>query len=73
MRPSSLKFNSVKADDTLLADDGFTCLKAGPHEVHSGEKGLFINCAEGRHYLEGQEDEDGNLVGLTASCPAESA
>jgi len=59
------KANEVKAGDHLKCDEGFTCLK--PHTkvvVQEDEEGLFVSCADGKHYLDGQEDENGNLVGL---------
>lgn len=60
-----MKLVDVKVGDTLIADGGFTCLCAGPHEVKESATGLFIKCADGRHYLEGQEDEEtGELIGL---------
>lgn len=27
------------------------------------DEGLFVRCREGQHFLDGQTDEDGNLVG----------
>lgn len=60
-----MKLADVRAGDMLIADGGFSCLEAGPHEVKADPKGeLFIDCADGGHYLSGQEDQNGELVGL---------
>lgn len=68
-----MKLDEVKEGDTIIADGGFTCMKAGPRKVLSDEHGLFVECAEGKHYLDGQEDEEGaDLVGLTKAEPPTS-
>jgi len=50
----------------LIADGGFTCLADGDVcKVRKDEHGLYVACAEGKHYLDGQLDEDGeNYVGF---------
>ena len=62
------KLGSVKEGDTLIADGGFDCLPKGGHLVRRDQSGLYLDCAMGRHALEGQVDiwlgGDGNLVGL---------
>lgn len=58
------KIADVKAGDTLIADGGFTCLKAGPVVVEQDDGGKFIPCSDGRHYLAGQAD-GGRYVGLS--------
>lgn len=74
------KLDDLKPGDKLVADGGFTCLKAG--EVVTVEKdgdGLFVRCCahddgdyghpvndsrNEQHYLDGQEGEGGECVGL---------
>lgn len=57
---------NIQAGDIVILDGGFTCHKAGEATVHSDDAGrLHFICNEGRHYLDGQLDEDGNLVGIT--------
>jgi hypothetical protein len=60
-----LKFADVKAGDRLVADDGFTCLR---HDevvtVAACANGLYVPCTSGSHYLDGQEGDDGALIGL---------
>ena len=73
------KLSEVSKGDVLIADNCFTCLSAGEHVVHRGfgftcrsagehvvprGLGFYICCSEGRHYLYGQVDSEGNLVGL---------
>lgn len=60
-----VKFSEVKEGDTLIADDGFTCMDAGPKTVMRGDNGLYVECMVRKHYLAGQEDETGCLVGFT--------
>ena len=60
-----MKLDELKVGDTVITDGGFTCMKASPRKVHEDNEGLYIRCRDGRHYLDGQEDEDGELVGLS--------
>lgn len=59
--------DAVQEGDYLQADDGFTCLDANAtYKVQQRTSGrLYIQCKEGIHYLDGQTDFSGNLVGLT--------
>lgn len=73
MNTQFAKASEVKAGDTLVADSGFDCIESGAHLVVEADDkgGLFVACKEGRHYLEGQLDFDGEgggiglLVGLS--------
>lgn len=57
---------NVRAGDSLIADGGFQCLALGEVAlVKSDEHGLYVNCGDGHHYLDGQADEHGRLIGLT--------
>lgn len=62
------KISEIEAGDFLFADSGFNCLRPGEQcEVQIDNGKLFIGCADGRHYLEGQINADtGELVGLSA-------
>ena len=61
-----VKFADVKVGDVLVADGGFTCMPAGLRTVEVDEAGhLFIPCAAGSHYLNGQLNENDELVGLS--------
>jgi hypothetical protein len=57
--------DEVAPGTALVADGGFTCLKAGAKRiVQSAADGtLFIRCADGRHGLAGQLEGD-RFVGL---------
>ena len=46
-------------------DRGFNCMPAGSKTVLKNEGGFFVTCEEGRHYLDGQKDDDGYLVGIS--------
>jgi hypothetical protein len=70
---ADLKLDDLRAGDTVIADDGFTCLPAGAHVVHGDGDGLFIFCngpdddpdPTSHHYLDGQQNKDGSLVGIS--------
>lgn len=69
-----MKLSDIKAGDVLVADGGFTCLREGQQcEVKTDDKGLYIGCDEGSHYLDGQTDfaTGTKVVGLS-SRPTES-
>lgn len=60
-----MRLSDLKAGDKVFTDGGFTCMRPMQHVVQSDDCGLFISCAEGKHYLDGQESETGELVGIT--------
>lgn len=58
--------SDITEGDLLVTDGGFTCIsKNQTRPVKKDEEGLFINCLNGKHYLNGQTDDQGNLVGLS--------
>ena len=60
-----VNLNTAKPGDSLFADAGIDCI-VGRVTVARAETGaLYVPCACGRHYLDGQADADGVLVGLT--------
>ena len=60
-----MKMTDLKHGDKLVADGGFTCLiKNQVVMVNDAKDGKFVHCRAGRHYLDGQEDEDGTIVGF---------
>jgi hypothetical protein len=60
-----MKLSNIKEDDELIFDNSFTCLEAGKHKVKSTKVSFYVDCKHGRHYLDGQEDENGELVGIS--------
>ena len=50
-----VKISEVKAGDILLSDGGFTCIGPQQNIVKEDANGLYIECSEGRHGLDGQE------------------
>lgn len=61
------QMSALKPGDELLCDDGFTCIKPWSKlTVFADAEGQFyISCDEGRHYLDGQLPETGDvLVGV---------
>ena len=60
----------VREGDILRADGGFTCIPDGAelgvlfHE--DPEKGgLYVECANGKHFLDGQLDDGDQYIGFT--------
>jgi len=60
-----VKLDDLKPGDVITLDSGFTCHEAGNAQVESDTDGAYFICANGRHYLDGQEGADGYLVGIT--------
>ena len=62
-----IKLTNMKPNDWLKADTGFTCLSENAVRIikMDWKCELYIQCDHGRHYLNGQTDHEGNLVGLT--------
>lgn len=64
---TSVRIDEVKPGDRLVPDDAFDCLEEGvPVEVRKDEDGLYVCCADGSHYLDGQLDFDSGefLIGF---------
>ena len=48
-----IPFRHIHLGDQLTADAGFDCLKPGAKvRVEADSEGLFVRCAEGKHYLD---------------------
>lgn len=70
-----MKLTELKPGDHVIADGGFTCIEEGARlEVKSDpevgvalgpEHQLYVDCAVGQHFLDGQLTDDGELVGLS--------
>lgn len=60
-----LKLCDIKEGDVIKLDAGFTCVDAGKAKVKKDDDGLYFACRNIKHYLDGQEDDEGNLVGIT--------
>ena len=63
-----IKLKDIKVGNILIADGGFTCLKEGQkcEVMYKKGLGLYIECNEKQHFLDGQTDFDTGeyLVGL---------
>lgn len=60
-----MKLEDLKAGDTITLDAGFTCALPRSVIVEKDMGGKFFKCDDGKHYLDGQEDETGHLVGVS--------
>lgn len=55
----------VKRGDILITDGGFTCIRESTmRRVEQSDGRLYIKCDDGKHFLDGQCDDEGNLIGL---------
>lgn len=57
----------TQAGSYVIPDGDFDCMTEGdPREVHKDIGGLYCHCTAGKHYLEGQLDDNGGqwYVGL---------
>lgn len=53
--------SEVTEGTILVADSGFTCIKSNDQLiVRSGPSGLYVDCEEGKHLLDGQIIKDGH-------------
>lgn len=62
-------FITVRAATTgteVLTDGGFTCMPANATKmIYKDDHGKYVQCKDGRHYLDGQLDDKGHhYVGL---------
>lgn len=67
-----MKISDVNPGDFVKTDNGFTCMSEGEiKKVQKDNVGLFIECKEGKHYLDGQiDDDEETLIGLIGLvCP----
>ena len=62
------KLSDLKEGDVVIPDGGFDCMAKGDHRkiIADGDR-LYVNCGKGQHFLDGQDDGDGYLVGLYRS------
>jgi hypothetical protein len=60
-----MKLTDLKEGQFVKVDSGFSCMKEGVKKVYQNDKGFYVLCSHGKHYLDGQEDEKGSdLVGV---------
>lgn len=61
-----MRLTDIKPGDRIRGFEGFGCIPDNAtRTVQADVDGdLFVQCREGRHYLMGQEDESGELIGL---------
>ncbi len=59
------KLADVHPRHVLVCDDRFDCVSPFTMlRIKEDENGLYFKCTEGKHYLDGQADDDGVLEGL---------
>lgn len=65
-RGNPVRLADLKPGIRVMVCDHWGCIEAGStRRVMSDANGLYLKCDNGKHYLDGQEDEaDGFLVGV---------
>lgn len=60
------KLAALELGASLRADGGFTCLRGGAVVIAAADEDgrLYVPCSAGRHFLDGQCDDDEVLIGL---------
>ena len=60
-----MKLSDLKVGDKITGMELWGCVpKHTTRTIKIDENGeLFVNCRWGKHFFDGQEDEDGNLIG----------
>ena len=61
-----LKYSDLKAGDQLMGFEGWECIPASAvRTVFEDEDGdLYLRCKQGKHYLDGQIQGGGYLLGM---------
>lgn len=59
-----MKYEDLTAGSYVETDSGFTCMSAGKKLVHKDEAGFYLVCEDGKHYLDGQVEND-VMIGIT--------
>lgn len=61
-----MKLADIQCGDRIKGFEGFGCIPGqAVRIVRRCDSGLYVKCREGIHLLDGQEDEDGTLIGIT--------
>lgn len=61
-----MTLSDLHRGDRIRGFEGFGCIPdAAVRVVRSCDEGLYVQCREGKHLLDGQEGDDGHLVGLS--------
>ena len=75
-RTEPATIENVRPGDILIADGGFTCIQPGARlTVQRCDRllELYVPCADGKHFIDGQLDEDGRFVGFQKDLRAHRA
>ncbi len=64
---AKVKESEAVTGAVLVADSGFTCIKPGTELTvkYDRESGFYVDCEEGQHFLDGQRDGHGHIIGFT--------
>ena len=59
-----IKYDALAEGIMVEIDDGFDCMRPGRLVVKMNKYGPYIDCSQGGHQLDGQDDGDGYCVGV---------
>jgi hypothetical protein len=61
------KLFAIREGDYMVTFAGFSCIGTGQIvTIKRDSDGLYFDCADGKHHLQDQVDQDGYCLGLTA-------
>lgn len=60
-----MKLTDLEPGDKIAGFENFGCIPdRAIRTVQRDDTGLFVHCRSGHHYLDGQTDESGEIIGL---------
>ena len=66
-----MQYSDLCAGQTIKGFEGFGCIpKNAKRTVLKCNDGFYVCCREGKHFLDGQCDEEDRLVGLSLAKDA---
>jgi len=59
------KLSELRAGAMVKVDGDFTCLEPWTaHEVKQDAAGVYVECQDGKHHLNGQADDGEHCIGI---------
>lgn len=61
-----MRLSDIYEGQTIMLDGGFDCVAKGEATVLVDQRGsLYFKCSHGEHFIDGQVDIDGELIGIS--------
>lgn len=59
-----LKLSEARDKQIIELDDGFTCQLPGQVVLCKDKLGIYFECDDGHHYIDGQADDGEHCIGM---------